>query len=67
MTVTSSSGSLPSHALIITFELPFAKLSNRESGQIDHVSDVEGKGNLIYMKACLVQYLLMMVLGFSCS
>ena len=45
MTVTSSSGSLPSHAQLATFELTLAKLWNRESGLIDHVGDVEG--NLI--------------------
>ena len=47
LTVTSSSGSLPSHAQLATFELTLAKLWNRESGQIDHVGDVESKGNLI--------------------
>ena len=35
------------HVQLVTFELPLAKLWQREPGQIDHVNDVEYRENFI--------------------
>ena len=47
MVVASSTGSLPLYTQLVTFELSLAKLYSGEPGQIDHMSNVEKRNNLI--------------------